>query len=88
MIRLCDARKGLAQIKTASIDLIVCDPHYKNINGGNKNPKAPKGILINIPERRLPNTKRRFTPLLKIVFPKFSQDSKKNRKLMMNSMPS
>ena len=45
MIRHCDARDGLAQLETGSVDLVVCDPHYTNISGGNKNPKAPKGIL-------------------------------------------
>ena len=45
MIKLCDARVGLANIPASSIDLIVSDIPYPTISGGNKNPDAPRGVL-------------------------------------------
>lgn len=45
VLHLCDARIGLTRLLRGSIDLIVCDPHYKNISGGNKTHNAPRGIL-------------------------------------------
>jgi site-specific DNA-methyltransferase (adenine-specific) len=45
ILKCCDARDGLAQIKDESIDLIFTDPPYRVISGGNKYPTAPKGML-------------------------------------------
>lgn len=45
MLKLCDARVGLANLESSSVDLIVSDVAYRTISGGNKNNNAPKGIL-------------------------------------------
>lgn len=40
-----DAREVMAKLKSESFDLLVTDPPYKTISGGNKAKGAPKGML-------------------------------------------
>ena len=35
----------MKEIESGSVDMILIDPPYKVISGGNKNKNAPKGIL-------------------------------------------
>lgn len=45
MLKLCDARDGLAALDQESVDLIVSDVAYRTISGGNKYHNAPRGML-------------------------------------------
>jgi site-specific DNA-methyltransferase (adenine-specific) len=47
MLRLCDVRDGLLELRDGSVNLIVCDPPYKNISGGKGKPGdgSPQGNI-------------------------------------------
>lgn len=45
MLKLGNALTHLAAMPTESVDMILTDPPYRVISGGNKNPDAPVGVL-------------------------------------------
>jgi site-specific DNA-methyltransferase (adenine-specific) len=44
-VKLGDARTLLADMPSESVDMILTDPPYRVISGGNRNPNAPAGVL-------------------------------------------
>jgi site-specific DNA-methyltransferase (adenine-specific) len=44
-VRCCDARDGLRTINDGTVDLIVIDPPYRTISGGNASSGRPTGVL-------------------------------------------